>query len=324
MDIHRRNFPETVRDQRDLSEVAASPAATAAFLARAGIAPGQIDCLTGGSPCNRISTLARRHTLVRSVPDTKRLLFDLAKVIHYASPRTALLENVAALAERRRPLLNAVLDYIRHGDNGKRRYFASYKVRCASHYAVPQVRRRTFILAIGVEDGEAAGITSDEAVAAIFPDPITPEPLTVRWALQGVRQTEQHLKPFWQAMMRGQVADLVRDLPFEPDDVMGLSQMPGGSNFSLKRCSLDKPAPTLTARGLMAISLSGPLYPSAHRKFSIPEIVRLFGVPDDFDFGWATASEAAERLGLMVPPPMAEALFRALLDRVIRPSRQHT
>jgi hypothetical protein len=72
----------------------------------------------------------------------------------------------------------------------------------------------------------------------------------------------------------------------------------------------------------MPISLSGPLYPLEHRKFAIPEIMRLFGVPRDFDFGWSTASEAAERMGLMVPPAMAEALFRSLLERVLRPNAE--
>jgi DNA (cytosine-5)-methyltransferase 1 len=98
----------------------------------------------------------------------------------------------------------------------------------------------------------------------------------------------------------------------------GLSR---GSLFNLQRCAWDKSAPTLTALGIMPISLSGPLHPAAHRKFSIPELLRLFGVPDDLDFGWSTASEAAQRLGLMVPPPMAEALFGALRDRVLRPYR---
>jgi site-specific DNA-cytosine methylase len=127
------------------------------------------------------------------------------------------------------------------------------------------------------------------------------------------------LKPFWQAMTRGQVADWVREIPFDPEEVAGVSQ---DSWFTLKRCAWDEPAPTLTARGLMPISLSGPLYPSSHRKFSIPEIMRLFGVPDDFNWGPSTASEAAQRLGLMVPPPMAEALFRALSERVLRPHRE--
>lgn len=319
LDIHRRNFPQTVRDSRNMQDIAASPAATAAFLAQADLAPGEIDCLTGGSPCNRISTLARRHNLVRSPLDTKRLLFDLANVIRYASPRTAIIENVAALAELHPALLNAVLKVICYDDNGKRCFFAAPKILCASHYAVPQVRRRTFIMVIRADRAEEVGITTDEAVTGIFPDPVTPVPLTIRWALQGVHPTEQQLRPFWEAMMRGEVADLVRQLPLDPDEIVGLPDR--RSYFNLERCAWDIPALTLTARGLMPISLSGPLHPSFHRKFCIPEIVRLFGVPDDFDFGWSTAGEAAERLGLMVPPPMAEALFRAILERVLRPYR---
>lgn len=321
--IHRRNFPDVVLDSRDVRAIAASPQATAGFLARAGLAPGQPDCIAGGSPCNRFSTLSRRYNLHRSPPDTRRLLLDLADVIRHAQPLTAVMENVAALAIRHPIYLANVLDRIRYSEAGHRRYFAAHKVLCASHYAVPQIRRRTIVFAVRADVGEAVGLTTDDGIEAIFPEPITPVPLTVRWALQAVRQTARHKDAFHKPMAQGSVAEVVRRLPLDPDDVtrpfnVGMSRQ---SWFNLERCAWDKPATPLTARGLMPISLGGPLHPSAHRKFSIPEILRLFGVPDDFDFGWSTASEAAERLGLMVPPPMAEALFRALLDRVLLPHR---
>ena len=323
--IYRLNFPDTVLDTSDVKMISASYKATAAFLARAGLKPGQVDCVAGGSPCNRLSTLAKANLLGDSVLDTRRLLFDFVRVILHAAPLTALMENVAALVERHPLLLKVVLKLLRFGEDGKRRYFVWCKVLCASHYGVPQIRRRVFIIAIRADVAERIGITSDEAVDAVFPDPTTPTPHTVRWALQGLRITDAHLQPFRVAMAGDNTAGkLTRRLPLDPDTItrphhVGFSRK---SYFNMERCALDKPAPPLTARGLLPISLGGHLHPTQNRKFCIPEILRLFGMPDDFDFGWSTAHEAAGRLGLMVPPPMAEALFRAIFERVLRPYRQ--
>lgn len=322
--IHRLNFPEVVLDGADVRSIAASQASTSAFLARAGLQPGSIDCMVGGSPCNRFSTHSRRHNLLNSPLDTRRLLFDYADVIRRARPLTAIAENVAALARRHPTYLANFLDRVRYDDLGNRRYFAAHRVLCASHYGVPQVRRRTFVIALRADVGEEIGITSDQAVGRVFPEPTTPVPMTVRWALQNLPLSRRQIQPFQDAMARGRLADMVRLLPMEPNDITRPFDvgMPRSSFYTLERCAWDRPAPCLTARGIMPIALSGPLHPVAPRKFCITEIMRLFGVPDDYDFGWSTANEAAERLGLMVPPAMAEALFSSLLKNVLRPFSQ--
>lgn len=321
--IHRRNFPGVILDNQNVGAIASSAAATAAFLAKAGLYPGEPDCMAGGSPCNRFSSMSQHHGLSRSPLDTRRLLLDYADVIRHARPLTAIAENVAALAFRYPYYLENFLNRVRFDEDGSRKNYATYKVLCASNYGVAQIRRRTIVVVIRADVGAEIGITTDPAVAGIFPDPTTPVPPTVRWALQDLHQTRRHIETFLDPMARGRIADVVRRLPFEPDVVtrpfnVGL---PRTSWYTLERCAWDKPAPTLTARGLMPIALSGALHPMRHGKFSIPEIMRLFGVPDDFDFGWATASEAAERLGLMIPPPFAEAIFSSLLQKVLRPYR---
>ncbi len=158
--IYGRNFPDTPVDPRDAREIARTPADTKTFLARAGQQPGEVDFMTGGPPCNRITSLASHALLPRSPEDTRSLLLEFGRLVRHAQPRIAIGENVAMLAVRHPRLLSAVLDFIRFGNDGQRRYFASYAMLCASRYGAPQVRRRTIFLCIRTDLAEAIGITA--------------------------------------------------------------------------------------------------------------------------------------------------------------------
>jgi site-specific DNA-cytosine methylase len=318
--VHRRNLLETVIDERNAASIAASPASTAAFLSQAGLRPGQVSCIVGGSPCNRLSSLAPRFARRGSPLDTRRLLFDHAQIVQNALPLTAVAENVAALSTRFPILLENFLDCIRFAANGERRYFALARILCASHYGTPQIRRRTITIAIRADVGRLLGIASDNAVQSLFPSPSTPQAHTIRWALQDLHLTPRELAPFRRAVAAGTLARIARRMPTHPDRVLhphdvGFARH---SYYNLERCAWDQPAPTLSAMGIMPIALSGPLHPSEQRKFALRELLRLFGAPDDFDFGFVDVHDAAQRIGLMVPPPLAEAIFLSLRDNVFR------
>jgi DNA (cytosine-5)-methyltransferase 1 len=81
--------------------------------------------------------------------------------------------------------------------------------------------------------------------------------------------------------------------------------------FQLVRAPLNGPSPTVTVRGEgHAASVA---YPTERRKFSIAELRRICGFPDDFVLT-GTYAQQWERLGRAVPPPMMAALAAANLD----------
>jgi DNA (cytosine-5)-methyltransferase 1 len=93
---------------------------------------------------------------------------------------------------------------------------------------------------------------------------------------------------------------------------------PADSLFSLERCAWDLPAPTLTVTGQGSKGLSGAIHPEAHRNFTIPELKRLFGLPDDYALT-GTLSQAAERVCRMVPPRVMQAIAERIYEQVFRP-----
>ena len=55
------------------------------------------------------------------------------------------------------------------------------------------------------------------------------------------------------------------------------------------------------------------LHPEAHRPITHREAARLMGFPDDFIF-FGTTTEIARQIGNAVPPPLAGALARMVLE----------
>ena len=88
------------------------------------------------------------------------------------------------------------------------------------------------------------------------------------------------------------------------------------SRYTLVRSDWDLPAPTLTASGQQPDGRCGVLHPAEHRKFTIPELKRLFGLPDDYVFT-GTIAQAAERMGNMVPPFAHEGRSRERVRKSI-------
>lgn len=94
-------------------------------------------------------------------------------------------------------------------------------------------------------------------------------------------------------------------------------------HHDLVRSDPDAPVATITRVG-GASNRSSATHPDDPRKFSIPELRRLCGFPDDFDLR-GTYAQQWERLGNSVPPPMmmhvAAVVRDLLLDRPVRPRR---
>lgn len=85
--------------------------------------------------------------------------------------------------------------------------------------------------------------------------------------------------------------------------------------FQLQRASRDAPSPTVTGP-----SGGGLCHPTEARRFSIAELVRLCGFPDDYALP-ANYAKAWRCLGNSVPPVMMFWVARALRDEVLMAGR---
>jgi site-specific DNA-cytosine methylase len=323
------NFPGVPIDKRDMRGIALDTTAVERFLAPAGLQIGELDVIHGSPPCCEYST-ARRGTIAdqsrkRAYSDVKQsgmatLIFDFFKLAKVVAAKVVIAENIPALATRHRHIFEGALEELRYSHGSRdRAYYATAAVLSAADFGVAQDRQRLFIVGVRRDVAEAIGIMSDEDVRAIFPEP-TQARVSIRSALAGLQQTAAEFEP-WRRAMR--VSALGRVVPYFPKNPERWTRpqhvgLDPHSRFSLVRCAWDLPAPTLTCMGQQADGLSGTIHPDQDRKFTIPELKRLFGLPDDYRLS-GTLDQAAERICRMVPPFLMKAIAESVLDRVLRP-----
>ena len=86
--------------------------------------------------------------------------------------------------------------------------------------------------------------------------------------------------------------------------------------FNVIRAAWDKPCNTILATAARSASVC---HPTENRKFTIKELKRIFGFPDDFVF-FGNYKEQWARLGNCVPPPMiyfiSKKIQQDILDRL--------
>jgi DNA (cytosine-5)-methyltransferase 1 len=88
------------------------------------------------------------------------------------------------------------------------------------------------------------------------------------------------------------------------------------SMFNMIRPALDLPCPTLTQRGQQK-SVSGVFHYNKNRKFTIKELIRIMGLPDDYKLE-GNFDKQAERIGRMVAPLMMKNLASNIYEKVLK------
>lgn len=200
-----------------------------------------------------------------------------------------------------------------------RRYFAGWQVLNSNEFGVPQARRRGFVLAVREDVARAVGIRTDEDIVHLYPVPTNPG-LTVRHAFEGLQQAAEDIWPWQRTAMTTSLGTAIPRLPKNPMRLTRIQHVSPGdlSKFTLTRCSWNLPAPTLVVAGQQPNGMTGTIHPDQDRKFTIPELKRLFALPDDYQLT-GTLSQAAERICRMVPPLMTKAIGDRLYHRVLKP-----
>lgn len=275
----------------DLREVAGSQ-----LLEAAGVAPGELDLLAGGPPCQPFSIIGKRQAL--SDPRAE-MVIEYLRLLGELSPAAFLFENVANLATvDGGSVLGLLLDgFSRFG------YSVGHAVLNAADYGVPQNRKRLII--VGIRGacrvspvpppthgaGPLAGLlparTSRDAIGDL-PDVDTPA------ALRVYNHEATHHSP-------GMVEAFER-----------LS--PGGRDPKSHHDRLhpDRPSYTLRA-GTGNFSPLRPVHYEHDRVITVRESARIQSFSDDFIWPHTIPRlQQYRQVGNAVPPLLASALARQL------------
>lgn len=327
-ETYRANHPDTILDTRDIRTV------TAADILRAtGLREGELDLLDGSPPCASFSTAGKREAgwgTVKSYSDTKQrtddLFFEFSRILRGLRPKVFVAENVSGLVKgTAKGYFKLILADLKAAG-----YRVDAKVLDAQWLGVPQARQRLIFV----------GVREDLGVAPAHPAPL-PYRYSVRDALPWLTSVVHDTSGDFGA---GEVIN--RPSPAITNGVNSINSLhfkvlgarvetdadisryaigrewsnlkPGEQSdkfFSLVRPSLDAPSPCVTQRGGNA-SVAGVTHPTERRKFSIAELRRICGFPDDYVLTGSYAQQW-ERCGRAVPPVMMGAIAATVRDRVL-------
>ncbi len=314
--------PYTIIDGRDIREVHPED-----ILEAIDMVPGEIDILDGSPPCASFSTAGNRHKdwgkvkkYSEGAQRTDDLFFEFARLVGGLKPRVFIVENVSGLVKgSAKGYFLEILARLKGCG-----YNVKAKLLDAQWLGVPQARQR--VIFIGVR--EDLGI-----------DPAFPAPLGYRYSVRDalpwiLRQGDNG--GFGGGKLRGtdkssptvttrdtggagaHVVEAETDISRYAIGAEWDKIEEGGQSekyFQLVRAKRIAPCPTITSRGGCS-SVASVVHPTEKRKFSIAELKRICGFPDDF-IVTGTYAQQWERLGRAVPPVMMSQIATTIRDRVL-------
>lgn len=333
-ETYAANFPGVHVDGRDIRQVTAED-----VLKIAGMKPGELDVLEGSPPCASFSTAGKRSKgwgQVKKYSDkaqrTDDLFFEFARLLRGLAPRAFVAENVSGLVKG---VAKGYFFDILHELKA-----CGYVVECrvidAQWLGVPQQRQRTIFV----------GVRDDLGAVPAFPRPL-PYRYTIRDAIGRLGRVRAGKpgyaqKASWTAdeaaptVIAGGIAggNMHQTLVVPDGDAPNIEKYaigaewkklkPGQTSdrfFNLVRPDPDAPVPTVTQLGGANAGVAGVTHPSEPRKFSIAELRRLCGFPDDFILT-GTYAQQWERLGRAVPPVMMFHVAKTLRDEVMAKAKR--
>lgn len=284
--------PHTIVDGRDIRLVTASD-----ILKATGLEVGELDLFDGSPPCASFSTAGKREAgwgKVKKYSDkaqrTDDLFFEFSRLLRGLRPKVFVAENVSGLVKgTAKGYFLEILQELKSCG-----YRVSCRVLDAQWLGVPQGRQRTIFV----------GTRED-----LKRDPVHPSPIKYRYTLHDA------------------IGDLIGKA-VEPEasmeryatgyewEKMGRPGTQSQKYFQLVRPSWNEPCPTVTAGGGHP-SLASVCHPTEKRKFSIAEVKRICGFPDDFILT-GTYSQQWERCGRAVPPVMMMYIAATIRDEILR------
>eukprot|EP00918_Siedleckia_nematoides_P069577 GHVU01151719.1.p1 GENE.GHVU01151719.1~~GHVU01151719.1.p1 ORF type:complete len:410 (+),score=60.17 GHVU01151719.1:22-1230(+) len=318
--------PYTVVDGRDVKKVTPED-----VLRACNLAAGELDVLDGSPPCQAFSTSGRREKgwgtdreYEHGDAQRNEEMFDeFTRLRDGISPRAFVAENVSGLVKG-----VAKGWFLRILRDLKRGYRVKVALLDAQWLGVPQARQR--VVFVGVRDD----LNADPA----FPAPL-PYNYSIRDALPWITRVTHDTSG---AYSTGVVTDRLSPtitcgglLPnachFKVEAEADISRFAIGAEydrlnpgqqsdryFNLVRADADAPSPTIMSSSANYASAACVVHPTEKRKFSIAELKRLCGFPDDFVLTGTYGSQW-ERLGNSVPPIMMKFIAEVVRDQILLP-----
>lgn len=283
----------------------------------------EAEVVIGGPPCQGFSLLNRQRK-----GDERRALWEpYLEFVERSGARIFVMENVAEL------MRSEELVQIRERAN-ELGFETKAKVLNSADYGAPQTRRRTVVFGWKKQQ-IPGGISFPSPTHSVEPDrkkrgklkrwktvrdvisdlPAMPDtteigtdaPLNLHF---GRNPTELSKKRYRHVPVGGNRFDLQRNAP-ELTPNCWIKKKSGGTDL-FGRLWWDRPSVTIRTE-FFKPEKGRYLHPVEHRPITHREAARLMGFPDEFPFQ-GSKTEIARQIGNAVPPALAEALGRSVLN----------
>ncbi len=131
-----KNHPNTHVLTNDICELSEH-----AILKLTGLAPGELDLIAGGPPCQGFSINAP----IRTLDDQRNQLFkEYLRIAKILKPKAILIENVTGIVSLGKGTAVKAI----YAELKKMGYAVEHRILFAGHYGVPQMRFRTIFIAL--------------------------------------------------------------------------------------------------------------------------------------------------------------------------------
>ena len=326
---YRENYPDTLIIPGDIKKLSGKD-----FLEKVNLKPGELDLLDGSPPCSAFSMAGsvshgkgnthadafgkkKKYSDIEGVENVEDLFFEFLRVAEEIKPKVIIGENVEGLT------MGEAKEYFhkiqnRFEDIG---YLVVADVLNSSYYGVPQARKRTFFIAVREDVAEKVGINF-MTMYQLYPEKNDEQTLLGEAINDVVNEDQEEINLLLEKLsIETAVGKTLAKMPKDPDKVLtGMDYHDKGHHFNLKRCSLRKPSPTITAMGNFP-GVAGTCHPLEDRKFTIKELKRIMSLPEDFKLT-GKHQQQSERIGRMVPPLMMKALAESVYNKVLKPYKE--
>ncbi len=318
------NFPDTPVDSSDIRKITRSGKGKKGVLDwLQSYNIKEYDILDGSPPCSTFSQVGKGES--KSALENVQysdvtqdrigyLIYEWVYLANSSLPKICILENVPEI-QRSDIFKNALIKL-------RSNYKVNFKELTASNFGVPQKRKRVYVIGIRNDVCEKVGIKSEEDIIDLYPEASSYNP-TVYDALNDLEVNKKERDLCLVSARKNSNYEVLKKIKKDPERVWRLNY----SNekfkklyFNTNRCSWYLPAPTLTQLGNQLGGLGGYFHPNEDRSFTINELKRLMGLPDDFKLT-GSFNQRAERIGRMVSPLMTYELSKSLFDKVLKPFR---
>tara|TARA_B100000900_G_C20591886_1_gene721916 strand:+ start:1827 stop:2975 length:1149 start_codon:yes stop_codon:yes gene_type:complete len=321
---YKENYPNTPILPDDIIKLSGQE-----FLDISGLDVGELDILDGSPPCSAFSMAGnvshgkgnthkdafgktKGYSDIKEVSNIEDLFFEFLRVADVIKPKVIIAENVAGLT------MGEAKQYFNKIQNTfeKIGYDVCAKVLNSSYFGVPQSRSRVFFIGVRSDITLQIGLTFMN-IESIFPTK-SKSTVVLKDALNNLEYDDEEIKTLTEKFTNTAYwRDTGSKMPLNPDKVLtGCDFHPKGHHFNLKRVSLEKPAPTLTAMGSNDTT-AGAFHWNEPRKLTIGELKRIQSLPDDFILTgkW---NQQSERIGRMVPPLLLKSVADSVYENVIK------